>query len=149
MLPVFWSLKSWSQLGVDQLYEILRLRTEVFVVEQECPYQEVDGKDQESWHLMGFAQGKLIAYARLLPPGLHYEEASIGRVVTAPDQRGTGLGRLLMEEAIARIPELFNSRSIRIEAQSQLEQFYGSLGFIIQSEQYLLDGIMHTEMLFE
>jgi ElaA protein len=148
MAKLRWELYSYSQLTVDLLYEILRLRTEVFVVEQECPYQEVDGKDSGSWHLMGYDGEQFVAYARLLPPGLHYHESSIGRVITALSHRGTGLGRVLMEKAIVTIPELFGEdTAIRIEAQSHLEDFYGSLGFVKKSEPYMLDGIPHIEML--
>lgn len=149
MAKLDWKLCSYNQLSIDQLYEILRLRAEVFVVEQDCPYQDIDGKDQESWHMMAYEGDSLAAYVRLLPPGLHYEEAAIGRVVTAMSHRGKGLGRVLMERAIASIPELFEKQqAIRIEAQSHLKTFYGSLGFIVKSDEFMLDGIPHIEMLY-
>ncbi|RYY87845.1 MAG: GNAT family N-acetyltransferase [Chitinophagaceae bacterium] len=160
-----WSLKPFSSLTPTELYALLRLRSEVFVVEQNCVFLDMDDKDQESFHLMGWAAGAedstshslprsggasrltLAAYTRLVPPGYIYEEASIGRVVTSPAARGGGLGRSLMEESIRRCTELFGAGPIRIGAQQYLEHFYQSLGFVTVSEPYLEDGIPHVYML--
>jgi ElaA protein len=141
-------LKPFSDLTPHELYEIIKLRNEVFVVEQQCVFQDADDKDQLSHHLMGWEDGRLVAYTRLVPPGVSYREASIGRVVTSPRARGTGLGKQLMQESIKACKELFQTNIIRIGAQVYLEKFYRSLGFIPKGETYLEDGIVHVEMLF-
>jgi ElaA protein len=125
----------------------MQLRNEVFVVEQNCVYQDADGKDDRSWHLMGWYENNLVAYCRILPPGLSFEEASIGRVVTSPKYRKNGCGRALMETAIQKTKEQFNCKEIKIGAQLYLINFYSSLGFKQTSEIYLEDGIEHIEML--
>jgi ElaA protein len=132
-----------------QLYEILALRAEVFVVEQNCPYQDCDGKDPDSLHLMGRDDaGKLICYTRLLPKGLAYPEyVSIGRVVSSPAVRGAGVGKILMEKSIAHCRLLFGNQPIKIGAQSYLLKFYESFGFQSTGEEYLEDGIPHTKMI--
>ena len=125
----------------------MQLRNEVFVVEQTCAYQDADNKDQNSWHLMGWQNDKLIAYTRLLPPGIAYaEEPSIGRVVTSPSARGGGIGRKLMEKSIAELYKLFGETSIKIGAQLYLLKFYTSLGFQQTGDVYLEDNIEHVEM---
>ena len=141
--------KKFDELSLHELYEIMVLRQEVFVVEQDCPYLDADGKDPMAWHLMGFQEnGKLIAYTRLLPKGISYEKyPSIGRVVTSQSARGSGLGRELMEQSIGWMEELFPGEGIKIGAQCYLEKFYKSLGFEIVGEQYLEDGIPHYPML--
>jgi ElaA protein len=141
----------FSRLSPHELYEIMALRQEVFVVEQNCPYLDADGKDPDSWHLMGRDQtGKLICYTRLLPPGLSYPGyASIGRVVSAPSARGTGAGKILMRRNIDLCRHLFDSRPIKIGAQSYLLQFYEGFGFRSTGEAYLEDGIPHTKMILE
>jgi ElaA protein len=145
---VTWTCVPWDMLDRDALYDLLTLRQTVFVVEQNCPFIDNDGLDQRAWHLLGRnSTGDLIAYARLLGPGVVYEEASIGRVVTHPWARARGLGRQLMTEAIARTSSLFGAGPIRIGAQRYLERFYGELGFVLASEPYILDGIPHVEML--
>lgn len=139
---------SFASLSVDELYEILALRQLVFCVEQKCPYLDCDGKDATALHLMGRDDdGRLVAYARLLPPGVSYAEPAIGRVVTRADVRRQGAGRALMREAIARTRDAFGTGAIRIGAQRYLERFYGELGFIIASAPYDEDGIPHVEML--
>jgi len=140
---------SFPELTNYQLYEILALRMEVFCVEQNCPYQDCDGKDLESWHLMGRDEaGKLVCYTRLLPAGLAYPEyTSIGRVVTAPSARGTGAGKVLMEKSIAKCQQLFGNQSIKIGAQTYLLKFYEGFGFQSTGEAYLEDGIPHTSMI--
>lgn len=142
-----WLNKHFSSLTPDELYAIIQLRNEVFVVEQQCVFQDADNKDQASYHLMGWRDGKLLAYARLLPAGIAYAEASIGRVITAPSARKEGLGRQLMNIAIKDCKDLFRTSIIRIGAQVYLENFYRSLGFIPKGETYMEDGIEHIEML--
>jgi len=141
-----WIEKAFSELTVEELYALLRLRTEVFVVEQNCVFQDMDNKDQQSRHLMGWVGNDLVAYVRILPAGLSYDEPSIGRVVSDPRYRGLGAGRLLMEEAIRRTLALHGALPIRIGAQLYLKKFYGSLGFEAQGDIYLEDGIEHIEM---
>lgn len=144
-----WILKKFDQLTPYELYNIIWLRNEVFVVEQNCVYQDADYKDQKGWHLMGIdEEGKLMAYVRLLPAGISYEkEPSIGRVVTNPAARGTGAGRELMEVAIRQCEDLFGKLDIKIGAQYYLLKFYTSLGFKQTSEIYLEDNIEHIEMI--
>ena len=144
-----WIFKSFTELTATELYAVLQLRNEVFVVEQNCVYQDADGKDQKCWHLMGWLGDELAAYTRIIPPGISYDEASIGRVVTAPKYRGTGLGIKLMEESIRNTFELFNCTSIKIGAQVYLTKFYQSLGFVQCSSEYLEDGIPHIEMILD
>ncbi len=142
---------SFDELSPHTLYEILALRQEVFVVEQNCPYQDCDGKDLQSWHLMGRDElGKLICYTRLLPGGLAYQGyASIGRVVSAPSARGTGSGKILMEKSIEACRQLFGNQPIKIGAQSYLLKFYEGFGFRSTGEEYMEDGIPHTKMILE
>jgi ElaA protein len=144
-----WTVKKFETLTPYELYNIMWLRNEVFVVEQNCVYQDADYKDQKGWHLMGSDEdGKLMAYVRLLPAGVSYEkEPSIGRVVTNPVSRGTGAGRELMEVAIQQCEELFGNLDIKIGAQYYLLKFYNSLGFKQTSEIYLEDNIEHIEMI--
>lgn len=142
-----WYSKSFEDLGVNELYEILTLRSEVFVVEQNCVFLDMDHKDQKSLHFMGWHNDDLVAYCRILPPGISYKEPSIGRVVSSPKYRRTGAGRVMMERAITITRELFDHQPIRIGAQLYLSRFYGSLGFEPQGEVYLEDGIDHIEML--
>ncbi len=142
----FFSLKSFSSLLPSELYAIIRLRNEVFVVEQNCVFQDADNKDQESLHLMYWNGTELMAYCRLLPAGLAYKEMSIGRVVSSPSYRKTGAGRQLIKEAIERIYKSFGRGPIRIGAQCYLIQFYASFGFESEGKVYLEDGIEHIEM---
>lgn len=147
-MEINWSQKSFSELTTTELYAILRLRTEVFVVEQNCVFQDMDDKDQKSEHLMGWKGNDLVAYARILPPEISYTEPSIGRVVSDPRYRRIGAGRTLMREAIKRTVERHGKQPIRIGAQLYLKKFYSDLGFIPQGEIYLEDGIDHIEMLW-
>ena len=143
-----WIVKKFDALTPYELYNIMWLRNEVFVVEQNCVYQDADYKDQKGWHLMGVDEhGKLMAYVRLLPPGVSYKEPSIGRVVTNPVARGKGAGRELMHEAIHQCGQLFGKLDIKIGAQFYLVDFYSSLGFKQTSEIYLEDNIEHIEMI--
>ena len=146
-MSINWIIKKFGELNPSELYSIMRLRNEVFVVEQGCLYLDADDKDQPSRHLMGWDAGQLIAYARLIPPGISYEECSIGRVVTAPGYRKMGIGTELMKQSTNRAFNLFNSDSIKIGAQLYLKEFYTSLGFIQCSGEYLEDGIPHIGMI--
>lgn len=140
--------KFFDELTIYELYDIMVLRQVVFAVEQNCIYLDADGKDPKCWHLMGRnEEGKLMAYARLLPEGISFDGyASIGRVVSSPEARGIGAGRQLMEEAMKMMPLLFPGSRIRIGAQQYLIHFYQSFGFQVDSEVYLEDGIPHVEM---
>lgn len=142
-----WSCFAWTALDRDRLYAVLNLRERVFVVEQACAYLDCDGNDPKTLHLLGHADGTLAAYARIVPPGVFYEEPAIGRVVVDPAWRSGGRGRALMREAIARTHAHFGARSIRINAQVYLERFYRELGFVPASEPYDEDGIPHLAML--
>jgi ElaA protein len=142
-----WILKPFDQLSPKELYAILQLRNEVFIVEQNCPYQDLDDKDLYAFHLMGIKGNKLLAYARLLAPGISYSESSIGRVVSSPSSRKTGIGKKLMQESIAQIKKKFHTDTIRIGAQLYLQKFYESFGFRADSEIYLEDNIPHILML--
>ncbi len=142
-----WKIKSFSELNNYELYAILKLRAKVFVVEQDCVFQDMDDKDQKSLHLMGFENDELVAYSRLLPSGVSYKEASIGRVVTDPDYRRKGLGKELMQNSITKLFEHYGQQPVRIGAQCYLNDFYQSFGFVNSSDEYLEDGIPHVEML--
>lgn len=145
-----WTCKRFEELAPQELYAALRLRSEVFVVEQNCVFLDMDDKDQGSWHLMGTNEaGELVAYTRLVPPGHIYDIASIGRVVTSPAARRTGAGRHLMQQSIERVYELFGKGAIKIGAQYYLKNFYASFGFEQISEIYLEDGIEHIYMLLK
>jgi len=141
-----WSLKKFHELTIDELYTILQLRSKVFIVEQNCIYNDVDGKDQLAWHLMGTEDGHLIAYTRILPPGVIYADPAIGRVVISPSKRSSGLGRDLMNLSIGHCEKLFGNTSITLSAQAYLKKFYESLDFFAIGEEYLDDGIPHIEM---
>ena len=147
-MQVTWRYSSFTEISVAELYAILQLRNEVFVVEQNCVYQDADNKDFNSFHLSGWYSNNLIAYCRILPKGISYNEASIGRVVTSPAFRKEGVGRELMTLAIVKTLEQFNCNKIIIGAQLYLKKFYESFGFIQISETYLEDNIPHIEMEF-
>ena len=142
-----WKCKRFDELTPHELYAIMRLRSEVFVVEQNCAYLDADNKDQASHHLMAWNDGMLAGYTRLIPPGVAYDLPSIGRVVTSPKVRGTGAGKLLMEQSIERLGKLFGKTSIKLGAQLYLKKFYESFGFQKSSAVYLEDGIEHIEMI--
>ncbi len=139
-------IKHFDELTTAELYELLRLRNEVFVVEQKCYYADLDNKDQTSYHLLYYVDNQFARYTRLLPTGLSYPEASIGRVVIAPTHRGIGLGKKLMEASIVGCYHTFGDPDIRIGAQLYLQAFYKSLGFKEEGEHYDKDGISHIEM---
>jgi ElaA protein len=139
--------KPFESLSPKELYEILQLRSEVFVVEQNCVFLDMDGKDDKAIHVMGYYNNQLVAYTRLLAAGISYAEASIGRVVTKPMYRKYGFGKILMEQSIQRVFTLFGKQIIKIGAQLYLQKFYESFGFVVCSNVYDEDGIDHIEMI--
>lgn len=142
-------LKKFEQLTNTELYNILKERTEVFVVEQNCPYPEVDGKDLQSYHLYKEENGEIIAYLRILPPGVSYEELSIGRVLVKKEYRGQKVAQQMMEQALRFIQNDLNETTVKIQAQEYLRNFYASFGFEAISETYLEDNISHIDMLLK
>ncbi len=142
-----WIFKPFEGLTTNELYAFLQLRSEVFVVEQNCVYQDIDNKDRKSFHLMAWYDDDLVAYTRLVPPGVSFNEASIGRVITAPKYRVLGIGIELMEKSIHHTLQSYATNKIRIGAQLYLKKFYEGFGFIAQGEEFLEDGIPHIEML--
>ena len=142
-----WRFAHFDALTAREVHDLFQLRVGVFVLEQNCAFQDVDGVDPQCWHLLGREEMDLVAYCRFVPPGVKFAEASIGRVITAPPVRRTGAGRELMREAIERAEELWPGQPIRIGAQAHLERFYGAFGFRKASEPYIEDGIPHIEML--
>jgi ElaA protein len=154
---ITWQWSSFADLTVAQLYAMLALRQEVFVLEQTCLYPDIDGLDPAAQHLLGWRDAgekqdgspQLVAHLRCLAPGAKYAEMSIGRVVSSPATRGTGLGRELVARGIALAQQLHPGHAIRIGAQAHLERFYAGFGFVTVSEPYDEDGIMHIDMLLE
>ncbi|MGH1337744.1 MAG: GNAT family N-acetyltransferase [Aureispira sp.] len=142
-----WSLKSFQELELEELYAFGQLRQEVFIIEQNCPYLDFDGKDAACQHLMGHYKGALVAYTRLVPLGVSYANAaSIGRVVSSPALRGQGLGKALMIESLAAVQQLWGTVPITISAQDYLLRFYEGFDFVDSGKKYLEDDIPHTEM---
>ena len=141
--------KSFEELSKEELYQLLALRAEVFVVEQDCAYQDVDGKDLNALHVLGKAGTKLIGYARIFPPGEYFEEASIGRIVIQKDHRSSGLGREIVLAAQQSVFDNFKTQKIRLSAQSYLKEFYEDLGYNASGEEYLEDGIPHIAMIMK
>ncbi|QTV06102.1 GNAT family N-acetyltransferase [Faecalibacter bovis] len=145
---VIWHYKLFDELSAKELYQIIQLRNEVFVIEQDCIYQDADGKDLKCGHLWATINDDIVAYSRIVPKGVSYEnEPSIGRVVTSDKVRGMGLGKQLIEYSIQTIENRLFTSSIRISAQLYLKAFYESFGFEQVSEEYLEDDIPHIEML--
>ena len=145
-MEIQWTIKSFENLSVNELYDILKLRSEIFVVEQNCVYLDLDGKDKQALHLFGEFKGKIVAYSRLFKPGITFDNASIGRVVVDANYRDRKWGHDLMREAIAGIKHHFGESQITIGAQLYLKKFYESHGFVQTSEMYLEDDIPHIEM---
>ena len=141
------STKTYTELTKEELYQILQLRSEVFVVEQNCVYQDIDDKDQKAIHVLGFKNDKIVAYTRVFKPGNYFNYASIGRVVVAENERKFKYGYTIMEASIKAISTYFNENTIKISAQTYLKKFYNSLGFKQVGEEYLEDGIPHIAML--
>jgi ElaA protein len=145
---VHWTWRRFAELGLDDLYDVLALRSAVFSVEQNCAYLDPDGVDRQCWHLLGRdAAGTLQAYLRGVDPGVKYAEASIGRVITSAATRGTGLGRALVAEGLRRMDAIGSGQALRISAQAHLHQFYGGFSFVAVGDPYLEDNIPHIEML--
>lgn len=141
------SFKTFSELTTKELYQILQLRSEVFVVEQNCVYQDIDGKDEKAIHIIGVVQNKIVAYTRCFKPGDYFKEASIGRVVVKKNERKLKRGNQIMIHSIKIIEKLFQTKTIIISAQSHLISFYNNLGFYSVGNEYLEDGIPHIEMI--
>ena len=145
MLDIY--VKTFNQLSLDELYYLLQLRSQVFVVEQDCVYQDIDGKDKKALHVIGKKDNTIIAYSRIFKPGDYFKEASIGRVVVAENFRHLNYGHQLMVASIEAVETSFSSKKIKISAQKYLENFYNNLGFITSGEPYLEDGIPHIAMI--
>lgn len=144
-----WKVKSFNELLLEELYEALKLRAEVFVVEQACLYNDIDELDKVGMHVLGYDNDKLAAYARILPSNTRFKTASIGRVVTEANYRGRDIGKVLMQHSIDYILSHWNESVITISAQEHLEKFYGDLGFLRASEDYMEDGIPHIKMIYK
>ena len=145
-MSVAWRCAAFAELSTLELYRILALRQAVFVVEQTCVYQDADRVDPACWHLGAWEDGRLLAYARLVPPGVTFPEPSVGRVISAPAARGAGLGREVMRRALVEAERLFGRVPLQIGAQSYLRRFYEGFGFVVQGPEYLEDGIPHLHM---
>jgi ElaA protein len=146
-MTINWTLQRFDELTPTDLYAILRLRSEVFVVEQNCVFLDMDNKDQQCLHLSGWLDTELLAYTRIVPTGVAYSMPSIGRVVSSPRARGTGIGRKIMLQSIQAVYNLYGQQPIKIGAQYYLKSFYTSLGFLQSGAIYLEDGIEHIEMI--
>ena len=145
-MEITFKIKRFNELSTPELYLLLQLRSEVFVVEQNCVYQDIDGKDEKAIHVLGYYNNDLAAYSRLFNKGYYFEEASIGRVVVIPKFRDKKFGHDLMRISIETINKIFNETAITISAQEYLKKFYESHGFIQTSEMYLEDDIPHIQM---
>lgn len=142
-------VKAFKELNTKELYDILRLRCQVFVVEQDCLYEDVDGKDEKALHVIGTKKGNIVAYARIFKSGDYFEEAAIGRVAVKKSERKFGYGKEIMNASIAAVRDYFNESAIRVSAQLYLERFYHSFGFEQVAEGYLEDGIPHIGMVLK
>ncbi len=140
-------IKTFDELTKTELYDLLSLRAEVFIVEQECAYQDLDGKDKEALHILGKSEDEVVAYARVFKPGFYFEEASIGRIVVAPANRTEGLGKDIVLGAEKAIIQYYGACSVKLSAQSYLLRFYNDLGYQSIGEEYLEDGIPHIAMI--
>lgn len=140
------NIKSFQDLTTNELYDLLQLRSEVFVVEQDCVYQDIDGKDQKALHVLGYHDANLVAYTRIFKKGDYLEEASIGRVVVSAEARKHNFGKEIMNSSIEAVSIYFNTSIIVLSAQTYLKRFYNNLGFIEVGEEYLEDGIPHIKM---
>ncbi len=147
MNDIEWRFLTFDALSTAGLYAVLQLRSAVFVVEQACVFQDMDGADESAMHLLGMLGGQLVAYARCLPAGVKFPEASMGRIVTRDSVRGTGAGHALVEKAKACLTQQWGAQAIRIGAQARLELFYRQHGFVKTGDLYIEDGIPHVEML--
>lgn len=141
-----WHIAPFRQLSTEQLYAVLRLRQEIFVVEQDCVYLDLDGQDQQAIHMFLSRGPDIVAYQRCLPPGISYPESSLGRIVVQPDARGAQLGRDLVQRGIDHNLRHWPDNDICISAQAHLQGFYSSMGFIGEGQEYIEDGIPHRQM---
>lgn len=140
------TVKTFEELNIYELHDFLQLRSEVFVVEQDCVYQDIDGKDQKALHVIGKKKGKVIAYTRCFAPGIYFEEAAIGRVVVDRNERKFSYGHEIMKASVKAIKKYFRTKNIKLSAQTYLIKFYESHGFVTTGEGYLEDGIPHIAM---
>ncbi|HBI93678.1 MAG TPA: GNAT family N-acetyltransferase [Terrisporobacter glycolicus] len=144
-----WKIKKFNELNIEEIYKILALRNEIFIVEQECPYLDCDDKDLNSYHLFLTENGQIVSYLRILEKGVSYDEISIGRVAVKKSYRGKGISRKMMQKAIEFIENNLSENTIKIQAQAYLLDFYSSLGFKAVSEEYLEDNIPHIDMIYK
>ena len=146
-MKISWKIKTWEQLKTKELYSILKLRSKVFVVEQNCVYQDIDDKDKLAIHVFGFVEGKIIAYSRLFNKKEYFKETSFGRAVVELTNRGNGIGDMLVEKSLLTIKEKYKEQKVKISAQAHLVDFYKKHGFETIGKEYLEDGIPHIAML--
>ncbi len=146
---IIWKIKTFDEFTVPELYQVLKARVDVFVVEQDCPYPDLDGYDQKGIHIWAEENGEVLAYCRVFDKGIKYNETSFGRVLTTEKARGAGLGKQLIQYAVETIENRFHTSEIRISAQDYLLKFYGGFGFESTGKKYLEDNIPHTEMFRE
>lgn len=147
-MKINWICKHFNELSAEEFHDIIQLRINVFIVEQNCPYPEIDGKDKNAYHVYGKSEeNKIVAVSRIIPPGISYDECSIGRVASSSTARLTGCGIDLMKFSIENINKIYGKSDIRISAQEYLKSFYEKFGFLKVSDSYLEDDIPHIEML--
>lgn len=145
-MKIEWVKKKWSEISLEELYSVLRLRSEVFVVEQDCVYQDIDNKDQIAIHLLGYINKELIAYSRLFNEGDYFKETSFGRAIIKKEKRGQGYGDELVKESLKTIKNYYGNKKVKISAQAHLKTFYSKHAFIAKGKEYLEDGIPHVSM---
>ena len=145
-MKIEWVKKKWSEVSLEELYSVLRLRSEVFVVEQDCVYQDIDNKDQIAIHLLGYINKELIAYSRLFNEGDYFKETSFGRAIVKKEKRGQGYGDELVKESLKTIKNYYGNKKVKISAQAHLKSFYSKHAFIAKGKEYLEDGIPHVSM---
>ena len=145
-MKIEWVKKKWSEVSSEELYSVLRLRSEVFVVEQDCVYQDIDNKDQTAIHLLGYINKELIAYSRLFNEGDYFKETSFGRAIIKKEKRGQGYGDELVKESLKTIKNYYGNKKVKISAQAHLKTFYSKHAFIAKGKEYLEDGIPHVSM---
>lgn len=145
-MKIEWVKKKWSEVSSEELYSVLRLRSEVFVVEQDCVYQDIDNKDQIAIHLLGYINKELIAYSRLFNEGDYFKETSFGRAIIKKEKRGQGYGDELIKESLKTIKNYYGNKKVKISAQAHLKTFYSKHAFIAKGKEYLEDGIPHVSM---
>ena len=145
-MKIKWIIRKWSEFSIIELYSVLRLRSEVFVVEQDCVYQDIDNKDKKAIHLLGYTNTNLIAYSRIFNEGDYFKETSFGRAIIKKEKRGMGAGDELVRESLKIIRKEYGNKKVQISAQAHLKNFYAKHAFIAKGEEYLEDGIPHVLM---